>query len=52
MPQVYNTKKWGKFGHDQINMKNAHKSGPDPICLFPSIKNIQYIGVSYILSPF
>ena len=32
-------------------MKNDHKSGFDPICLYSNIKIFEYLGISYILSP-
>ena len=51
MPQIYRTKgkTRGRGGNDHMNMKNNHKSGLDPICLYPYIKIIQYLGISYIL---
>ena len=35
-------------GHDRINLKYDHKRGLDHNCPLPSIKNIQYLCVSYI----
>jgi hypothetical protein len=51
MPQVYSTKKRGG-GHDHINLKYDPKSGLDHNFLLSSIKNIQYLGVSYIFRTF
>ena len=52
MPQVYSTKKKTGGGHDHINFKYDHKSDLDQKYLLPNIKNIQYLGVSYIFRPF
>ena len=39
-------------GHAHITLKNDHKKGLDHICQVINIKNIQYLGVSCISSPF
>ena len=48
----YSTKKKTGCGHDHINLNYDHKSGLNHNCLLSSIKNIQYLGVSFIFRTF
>ena len=50
---VYVIRKKTGGGHDHITFKNNyHRKGLDHICHALNINNIQYLGVSYISSPF